>query len=347
MSQTCSLKFQVNAEEIRTSLSAARQIGQYVWLGCDETATLERLTFRGDYADEHHHFEVADFLELPSPNDEEIDVEGIAYADHYLWFVGSHSLKRKSHKPDKTLEDNLERLHTIERENNRYTLGRIPLIDGQLLPSCPHPDNPTITLTAAQLKHKKSGNELIRRLKDDRYLGSFLAADIPGKDNGFDIEGIAIIGDRLFLGLRGPVLRGWAVLLELQPSEDDPGILKLQKIGTDKERYLKHFINLQGMGIRDLCPWQDQLLILAGPTMALDAPITIFALPLADLQSGTPFLHPSVLIDIPHSPGGDRAEGLTLINTDHPQEVLVVYDAPTSERLQGNDTVLAERFLLP
>jgi hypothetical protein len=31
----------------------------------------------------------------------EIDVEGLAYADDYLWVVGSHSTKRKKPKPDK------------------------------------------------------------------------------------------------------------------------------------------------------------------------------------------------------------------------------------------------------
>ena len=36
---------------------------------------------------------------------------------------------------------------------------------------------------------------------------------IPGKDNGFDMEGLAVDGDRLLLGLRGPVLRGFSEAL--------------------------------------------------------------------------------------------------------------------------------------
>lgn len=345
--QVCSLEFKVNAEMIRTSLSAVRQIGQHLWLGCDETATLERLTLRGDHANDHQHFPIADFLALPSDQDEEIDIEGIAYGDYYLWFVGSHSLKRKSYQPDRPLDENLDRLQEIKRESNRYTLGRIPLVNGKLHQSCPHPENPQITLAAAQLKRKKTGNELTHRLKEDPYLGPFLSAEIPGKDNGFDVEGIALMGDRLLLGLRGPVLRGWGILLELQLQEDDPGTLTLQKIGSDKVRYLKHFLNLEGLGIRDLCPWHDQLLILAGPTMALDAPIKIYALPFTELQSGIPFLKPTEIIEVPHSRGGDRAEGLTLVNSDQPQEILVVYDAPTAKRLQGEQTVLAQRFHLP
>jgi hypothetical protein len=38
---------------------------------------------------------------------------------------------------------------------------------------------------------------------------------LPGKDNGFDVEGLAVFGARLFVGLWGPVLCGWAVILEL------------------------------------------------------------------------------------------------------------------------------------
>ena len=38
---------------------------------------------------------------------------------------------------------------------------------------------------------------------------------IPGKDNGLDIEGLAVDGHRLLLDPRGPVLRGWSALLEI------------------------------------------------------------------------------------------------------------------------------------
>jgi hypothetical protein len=324
-----------------------RCIGSHVWLGCDETATLERLTFHGDMANEHHHFEVSNFLKLPNPNDEEIDIEGIAYSDYYLWFVGSHSLKRKSYKRDRLLDENLDRLQQIEREDNRYTLGRIPLVNGHLHSICAHPERPEVTLTAAQLKRKKSGNDLTKRLEVDRHLGPFLAADIPGKDNGFDIEGIAVTGDRFWLGLRGPVLRGWAVLLELKLEADDPSTLKLSKLGPNKERYLKHFLDLEGLGIRDLCPWQDQLLILAGPTMTLDGPVKVFTLPLADLHTEKPFLHPSVIMELPPAQKGDRAEGLTLLPNTRPPEILVVYDAPLPSRLPSTQAILADRFPLP
>ena len=347
MSQaTCLLKFETRADEVRTSLSAIRHIGSHLWLGCDETATLERLTYRGDHADNHHHFAIADYLHLPSSSDEEIDIEGIAYSDYYLWFVGSHSLKRKSYKPEKSPAENLKRLRKIERQENRYTLGRIPLVNGQLYPFCSHPKNPDITLTAAQLKRHKTGNELTKQLEHDRYLGDFLKANIPGKDNGFDIEGLAFNGDRLLIGLRGPVLRGWAVLLELQLVEDKPGILKLKKIGSKQQPYIRHFLNLNGLGIRDLCPWNDTLLVLAGPTMTLDGPLQVLSIPFADLKTEQSLHHPSLALELPEAKGGNRAEGLTLLESSA-EEILVVYDAPTSPRLRKTGAVSADKFLLP
>jgi len=342
---TCQLTFTHQAEIVRTSLSAVRHIGSHLWLGCDETATLERLTLAEDAAEQHHQFAVADYLDLPDADDAEIDIEGIAYTDYYLWFVGSHSLKRKRVKPEASLQDNLKRLRKVEREANRYTLGRIPLVDGMLHKACPHPQHPDLLLTAAQLKRKKHGNELTHRLADDDHLGDFLQAKIPGKDNGFDIEGLAVIGDRVLVGLRGPVLRGWAVLLELELKEEDLGVLRLRKMGDDKARYRKHWLNLGGLGIRDLCLWNDQLLVLAGPTMTLHGSVRVFTVPLSALENTQSLLTPTLFREIPFGELNDRAEGITVFGPES-RELLVVYDAPAPDRLKGADTVLGDRIPL-
>jgi len=47
------------------------------------------LLFDSQLFAEHKQFRVADFIELPAPSDQEIDIEGLTYAGHYLWFVGS------------------------------------------------------------------------------------------------------------------------------------------------------------------------------------------------------------------------------------------------------------------
>lgn len=61
-------------------------------------------------------------------------------------------------------------------------------------------------------------------------------------------------GERLFMGLRGPVLRGWAVILEVELEDNDqPSTLSLKAIGPSDRLYRKHFLHLGGLGIRDLC----------------------------------------------------------------------------------------------
>jgi len=79
---------------------------------------------------------------------------------------------------------------------------------------------------------------LTEALRGDQHLGLFIV--IPGKDNGFDIEGLAGAGKRLFIGLRGPVLRGWAVILEVELKEDieQPFTLRLTTIGQILPNYV-------------------------------------------------------------------------------------------------------------
>ncbi|MEL7512101.1 MAG: DUF3616 domain-containing protein, partial [Cyanobacteria bacterium J06554_3] len=56
---------------------------------------------------------------------------------------------------------------------------------------------------AASLSQSKKGNvvrsELTQALKDDQHIGPFLKMRVPSKDNGFDIEAIAVKGHQLFL----------------------------------------------------------------------------------------------------------------------------------------------------
>lgn len=98
------LIFLDNFKEHRKDLSAVRLTHQkYLWLGSDETSTIEQLSLvDNDKFTEHQQFGVAEFISLPTSKEEEIDIEGLAYTDYYLWFVGSHSYKRKKPKFEKT-----------------------------------------------------------------------------------------------------------------------------------------------------------------------------------------------------------------------------------------------------
>ncbi len=76
------------------------RIGGTLWVTYDETISLELLTLNpaGDAGGKHRQFSLADYFCLPAPLAdskavEEADVDGLAYADGYLWLVGSHSLR--------------------------------------------------------------------------------------------------------------------------------------------------------------------------------------------------------------------------------------------------------------
>jgi hypothetical protein len=201
------------AAATHTNLSAVGTDGRVVWLAGDETATVQRLVADdeyqpGEYAEEVT-FRVADLVELPGDEDEEADIEGIARSGHFLWGVGSHSLRRRRVRPRHTGAKALKRLARVDGQANRQILIRIPVRDIDGLPCLV----PEAVIDGERYRGAVLGGpgNLRDLLRDDEHLAPFLP--IPGKDNGFDIEGIAVRGDRLYLGMRGPVLRGWAFVL--------------------------------------------------------------------------------------------------------------------------------------
>ncbi|MEM6445339.1 MAG: DUF3616 domain-containing protein [Cyanobacteria bacterium P01_D01_bin.123] len=346
------LQFHSKDEDLRRELSAvARTPDGHLWVGSDEYLTLERLTPLGDgiYGD-HKKFHLKDYIVL-ADRDSEADIEGLDYADGYLWVVGSHSLRRRKIKGKKTQKD-IERLTKIKRDPNRYLLARVPVLNGELVESCPRSDSDDRTLSAARLGQIGDPHPLMEALSRDEHLGPFLQMGLPSKDNGFDIEGLAVRGNRVFIGLRGPVLRGWALLLELRVETSAPGTLSLAA-PDDGVLYRKHFLDLNGLGIRELCLHGKDLIILAGPTMTLTGAMQIFLLEnaieherdtLSDLASGKL----KVLFDLPFTMGSDNAEGLTLFPClGYDTSLMVVYDSPSEVRLAGKKSVCADIFRLP
>jgi Protein of unknown function (DUF3616) len=344
-------------KQLRDGISAAVLVENTLWVAGDETTRLERLS-RGDpdVYDQHVAFRLSDYLTLPGGEEDEADIEGLAAADGYLWLVGSHSLKRNNPKHGKLVADNLKRLSSVESDGNRYLLARIPLNSEdtvQVLEK--RVDEPNAMRIAGQLRGDAKGNELTAALAADKHLKDFLA--IPGKDNGLDVEGLAVAEGRVFMGLRGPVLRGWATLLEVTVGENegDASTLKLKEIGTDGSLYRKHFLDLGGLGVRDLCIEGDDLLILAGPTMDLDGPVTVFRWRGGGKPKEASLVFKDVLekvLDIPFGDGNDHAEAMTLLPADKEGRlsVLILYDAPSEERKmspKGEANLRADVFDLP
>jgi GNAT superfamily N-acetyltransferase len=155
----------------------------------------------------------------------------------------------------------------------------------------------------------------------------------------------------VYLGLRGPVLRGWAVVLELRPEVDPDAPERLRLTAFDDGRpYRKHVLRLRGLGIRDLCPHDDDLLVLAGPTMDLDGPVHVFRWHGA-LQADTPQVVRGDLLtrelDLPYGEGHDHAEGIGVLGPADSPYLLVVYDSPSPARLTDDGSVLADVVRLP
>lgn len=347
---------------IREDVSAIAAFGEgeSLFIGADEGAALERLVAKRDGAgrvagyDAHVRFDLHDFFRFPNGRDEEADVEGLAIADGFLWVVGSHSLKRKKPKAGDAPEEALRTLTRVVREANRFLLGRIPLVAGD------HPGVPDLAASApaldggdrrraGALRMRKDGSALSRRLARDPHLGPFMS--IPSKDNGLDIEGMAVSGDRVFLGLRGPVLRGWATILELRFGVKKSGRLKLKR-QDDGDLIRRHFLDLDGLGVRSLLIDGEDLVILAGPTMDLDGPVRLYrwrgglgstdstVAPRADVER---------VLDLPFGAGDDHAEGATLLRLapGEPLSLMVAYDTPAEARLIRGSGVLADVFEAP
>src|SRR5262249_26704194 len=261
--------------------------------------------------------------------------------NRYLWLVGSHSLKRKlpNKDEDTTYEQVSKRLTKIGAGGNRFLLARLTLqedAEGNDIPA--HP--------AAQLQGDDKSDVLTDALQSEQHVHRFMT--IPSKDNGFDIEGLAVVGERIFLGLRGPVLRGWAVILEIAvETATDPRFLQLKEVAPGKW-YKKHFLYLHDLGVRELCIMKSDLLILAGPTMALDGPVRIYRWKDALTTMEEHFAYQTkMVLEVPFGKARGHAEGITRLNKKADAErpkVLVVYDSPTKKRMKGTTGVQADIF---
>jgi hypothetical protein len=338
---------------VHANLSGAAFTGDWLWVAGDEACGLDRLrrlepvgreALRfGDVQD----FPLAGLLDLPGAPDEEADLEGMAVADGFLWVVGSHGLKRKNAKPDRDHADNARRLAKLALDGNRRLLACLPIEpDAQGAPVLVRQARDG--RRALRLKGDAQANLLTRALADDPHFGPYMA--IPGKDNGFDIEGLAVDGHRLLLGLRGPVLRGWSALVEIavEARGDHLRLAPLDDTGT---LIRKHFLQLDGMGVRDLHFSGDDLYILAGPTMVLNGDIRVFkwsgARPLL-AANREPVRFEAALsesVALPHGRGSNRAEALCdlppALSRGKPSW-LVLYDAPGANRKDGEYTVFGD-----
>ena len=282
-------------------------------VGSDEGATLQVLrrengdTYRG-----------APARNIPLPTGaggDEIDIEAIAWGERFMYVIGSHSRKRlrvKYNEPDeednKKAKHNRKRLRTTAIEPSREQLFRLELDESG------HVDPDSIK--SISLRDTIANDDLLR-----------LFQAIPSKENGIDIEGLAADGDdRLYVGFRGPVLRGNFVPVMVVEFED--------KFKEGDIKYKLLFVNLHGRGIRDMIRLKDdEFLILAGPMGDGHESYRLYrwngkdCVPGEDKPDALSNVEPLCEIPQPDGARDAKAEGIAILKkTDDQYDFMVVYD---------------------
>ena len=242
-------------------------------------------------------------LDEPGHPVAEMDLEGIAVHGSTVYVLGSHSARRKKTDPDKKRTANQRVLMSpAEAQPARDVLLRLELDAGG----------------GARSIDRSS---LLPFLDETEPFKSFRA--IASKENGVDLEGIAIWRDNLYVGFRGPVLRG-----NFTP------VLRC-RFGSPIVNPEVLFLDLGGRGVRDLAHAEGGLLVLAGPVG--DGPGS-YRLYFWDGKDGTPGRDVAAtgaaslqLLGELSPPAGQPArakpEGLGLAEEgDHHWDIVVVFD---------------------
>lgn len=268
------------------NLSGAAFVGDSLYLANDEGKKLLHLRRDGPQSRRFTLSEaipVRDLFELRAEEiDEgrEFDLEALAVDGRRLWLIGSHAMGHVA--PDETHAKQLG----LRRERNRLLFACVDTEDGAIKPGSGRhirikPVENTSTHTTGFLSALRAAppraegflHEVAAltgvaetSFKDIGWFAPYTLAST--KENGLDVEGLAARRhpddawpSTAFVGLRGPVIDGLAVIVEVTIREHEERGLKID----DVPRF--HLLDLEGFGVRDM-EWRgEDLLILAGPTM--------------------------------------------------------------------------------
>jgi hypothetical protein len=160
---------------------------------------------------------------------------------------------------------------------------------------------------------------------------------------------MAVRGERVWLGLRGPVLRGHAVVLDLELRQRSPNRLKGRRIDGER-RYRKHLLDTRGLGIRDMRFQGDDLLLLVGPTMSLEGPAFVLRWRDAAHDDGSGVIAPErieTVAELPYHLHVDHPEGIELWPEAGKGALLIIYDAPSPERTDPDTFTVRADVICP
>jgi len=210
------------------NLSGIGFVDDFLILAADEGNTVQILRESGS------GYELV--LNHPLNEDgKEIDIESVAVEGRTVYLLGSHAMVRKKLKDDDTVAEN-----------------RLALRDPNKVKSDPHRDVIfRVELNGSGTPEDQVATSLHDILKGDPTLSRF--TNIPSKENGVDLEGLAVRDGVMFIGFRGPVLRdNWTPVM----------VCAFAKQIHD---YELRYINLNGHGVRDIDTVEGGFLILSGP----------------------------------------------------------------------------------
>lgn len=234
----------------------------------------------------------------------DLDGEGVAYAAPYFYVVGSHGCGRSSGK---------FRLSS-------FILARLRVDrQGQPVDSAGRPVARENFAQAVETTYRVS----------DLLTRAGKAAEFFGKDlesaNGLNIEGVAVQGDTIWFGLRGPVRKNKTAYLVSGDVDD------LFKAGNKRSKAKPDVvpIELDGLGIRDLAPLPDKrLLVVAGAAHGPEAPFKLFVVDpgKGKVTSIGPIAAVTEQVDGKTKTG--KAEGVTILDmTADKAQIVVLFDS--------------------
>jgi len=235
----------------------------------------------------------------------ELDGEGVAYENGFFYVIGSHGHPRDKAKKLDPVTD-ADKIRARIAASSQLIRIRVHPVEGYPV---------TVTGARSEVPEIARTAKLKEIIRAEPVLAPFVDKRLEA--NGATIEGIAVRGDRVFAGFRGPVVNGNRAAILSVP------VAAL--FGTEPAASTLHLLSLKpGHGIRDLAALPHGLLVLTGP--------------MADTGGGTYSVYwwdgatdtPKLLKDLPpYKRDGDELKPeaiLPLNQTSAGLRVLILFD---------------------
>ena len=262
----------VGAEDV----SGIAVIGEFLVLASDEVKnpTIVQVLKR-----EGANYRVLANVQLPGAG--EFDLEAVAADGNVVYITGSHASTRK-------IKD--REIRAPERKESRQQIFRFRLDE---------------TGSAGPIEGPKSLGSVIEA---HPVLGGFIK--IASKENGIDIEGLAVKNGSMYFGFRGPVLRdGWVPILVT--TWENPAAANVV------------YVQLDGRGIRDIAAVKGGFLILAGPIGDGDISYRLYFWNGADQLGGQSEAKPQQMGEFSDL-GDGKPEGLAVLSEQNNSYYLLI-----------------------